>query len=140
VSAAAGRWQYLISVAAVLVVLSGMLALVAYLAPTLARHAQAAATGIALAAVLLGLSFTLVDWGRTKTQRAFMTTVVGTILGKMALVGLTVVAVLKLTTLPRGAFLAGFFGGWVLVSIPMLVMLGRSGVRGAGDEDESTKE
>jgi len=52
-------------------------------------------------------SFTLIEWGRRRAQRTFLTILVGTILGKLVLFGLATLLVVRYTALPAVAFILG---------------------------------
>ena len=113
-------------------VISAGLAWLARGGPEQLRLAWSAWTGVALVAVLVASSSVIIDWGKNKPQRTFMTAVVATILGKMTLIGLALIVLLRYSSWPRGAFLAGLLGGWIVFSAPWVVILSRPGAGGAG--------
>ena len=123
------RGRFFLMIALEVLVLGVVLALVGMRWPGAVPHVQAAGRGVAMMAVLMAASCVLLDWGRSRTQKAFMGTLVGVLGGKFFLVGVAVAYVALRKTMPPLSFVAGLMGGWVAFSVPLVLFLHRSAPR-----------
>ena len=105
------RWT-VVAVLAELTLLAGLLALVA---GALGSSAGAvAAAGTVLVLLLAAPSLALLLWGRRRSQVQFMAALVGSIGGKMLIVGFSVLFVSQWTGWPVVPFIFGLMGGWIV--------------------------
>jgi len=107
--------------------------------PQLAGEIGAAGLGVAVMLAIAVLGFSVVAWGRSRSQQAFMVAVFGAMGVKMLFVALAVVAVVGFTSVPSPGFIAGLFVAWVATSASLIAVLEgerRREVRGGGQGEQ----